>query len=179
MRRRLVLRDCRRRGRHDWSRRLRLRLCGLDPRQHGCRSGSSRCKYREDDRGKHENDRRPGGCARKNRSGAARSECCLATLSAKSRGQVAALSALQQHNGNQEEANNDVNDGDENGYPHAQYSNRAEARIPQPLNRESMREIIFTPGKGDSKTHIENTELTDSAYGQQGRMPHNPAPIVR
>jgi hypothetical protein len=127
-RRRLVLRNGRRR-RWSGSNRLRRCLCLLHARKHRCRPSSPGRKNRQRNRRDHENDRRPGCSAGKSRSRSSRPEGRLAALSAERRSQVATLTTLQQHYSNKEKANKYVNDCDQDRYPHAQNSRRAEAQI--------------------------------------------------
>src|SRR5579871_3386717 len=72
-----------------------------------------RGKHRQRDRGEHEDDGRPRGGFGQHGGGGAGAECGLAAHAAESRGNVAALAALQQHNDDEEGANNDVNRGDQ------------------------------------------------------------------
>jgi hypothetical protein len=111
--RRLVLRNGRRRRRRG---RLRLRLRRFHSRKHGRRPRPPRRKNRKRDRRKHKDDRGPGRRPGKNRSRAARTERCLAALTAESRSQVSTLPALQQHDCNQKQTNDHVNHYDQNGH---------------------------------------------------------------
>src|ERR1035437_5049382 len=77
---------------------------------------AARRKNRKRDRREHEDDRGPGCRPGKDRSCASRAKRRLAALSAKSRGQVAALSALQQNDCNQKKTNDNVNQCDQNGH---------------------------------------------------------------
>src|SRR5581483_9963125 len=61
------------------------------------------------DRGQHENHRRPGGRLGQYSGRASRPEGGLAAHAAERSRNICALAALQQHNQDQEQANNDVN----------------------------------------------------------------------
>src|SRR6202140_2882911 len=124
---------CRRRilrsGRRGGCRWLRLRLRRFHSRKYGRGPGSPRRKNRKRDRRDHENDRGPSRRPGKNRSRAPRTKRCLAALAAESCSQVAALSALQQNDRDQKEADDNVNGCDQICDPHEQNSNGAEAQI--------------------------------------------------
>jgi len=108
---------CRRRVlRSGWCRGLRLSLRRFHSREHGRRPRSARRKNRKRDRREHENDCGPGRRPGKNRSRAPRAKRCLAALTAESRSQVAAFPALQQHDRNQKQANDNVNHYNQNGH---------------------------------------------------------------
>ena len=68
------------------------------------------------DGSQHEDDGAPGGNARKNGSGSARTKSGLAAHSAKGGSDVSALAVLQQHHHNEDGANDYVNDGDQDGH---------------------------------------------------------------
>jgi hypothetical protein len=108
-----------------WRRGIRTRLIGW------CRSAlrGARCQfvqyrtcgigvtireYRQRDRGQHKDNRRPGGRFAENRGRSARTERRLTPHAAERSRDIGALTALQQHNNNQEQTNDDVNDGDQN-----------------------------------------------------------------
>jgi len=63
---------------------------------------------RESDGGDHERHSRPGRGFRQCAGRAARAKCRLAALSAKRRGNVPALAALQQHDNDDEKTDQDV-----------------------------------------------------------------------
>src|SRR5436190_22665523 len=66
---------------------------------------------RERERRHHKEDCRPGGGARKNRRRAARAEGSLAAGAAECGCDVRTLAALQQHDDDEEDANDNVNNG--------------------------------------------------------------------
>lgn len=68
---------------------------------------------RQGDGRDHERNCGPGSGSRKGAGRSPRAERGLASLPAESRGNVAALAALQQHDHDDEETNQDVNSGDE------------------------------------------------------------------
>src|ERR1700675_946145 len=144
--RRRILRSGRRRGRRGGCRWLRLRLRRFHSRKYGRGPGSPRRKNRKRDRRDHENDRGPSRRPGKNRSRAPRTKRCLAALTAESCSQVAALSALQQNDRDQKEADDNVNGCDQICDPHEQNSNGAEAQISTIF---SVPESIRWCGRGD------------------------------
>ena len=142
--RRLVLRNAWRCGRRCW---LRFRLRRLHSRKHGCGPGSARRKNRKRDRRDHEYDRRPGRRPGKNRSRAPWAKRRLAALTAESCGQVAALSALQQHHRNQKQANDNVNHCDQNGH-FEKNSVRAATRVKIPILPSAIRWSQYAGAEG-------------------------------
>ncbi len=76
----------------------------------------ARGKYRQRDRGEHEDDGRPRGGLGEHRRGRAASESGLAAHSAESGSNIAALAALQQHDDDEEGTDDDVNDGDQRNH---------------------------------------------------------------
>jgi len=70
----------------------------------------------EADRGEHENDRRIGGELGEEIGCATRAEGRLRTLAAEGASQVGTLALLQQNHADQEEANDDVDDGEKNDH---------------------------------------------------------------
>ena len=97
--------------------------CGLGLRRFSYLAGPSsdrraaRGHDRKRDRGNHEDNGRPGRRLGQRGGGARRAEGGLASHAAKCRRNVAALAALQQHDNDQEEANDNVDNGDQ--YNHA------------------------------------------------------------
>ena len=148
--RRRILRSGRWRGRRGRYRRLRLRLRRFHSRKYGRGPGSPRRKNRKRDRRDHENDRGPSRRPGKNRSRAPRTKRRLAALAAESCSQVAALSALQQNDRDQKEADDNVNGCDQICDPHEQNSNGAEAQISTIF---SVPESIRWCGRGDLNPH--------------------------
>src|SRR5258708_36495026 len=142
--RRRILRSGRRRGRRGRCRWLRLRL--FHSRKYGRGPGSPRRKNRKRDRRDHENDRGPSRRPGKNRSRAPRTKRCLAALTAESCSQVAALSALQQNDRDQKEADDNVNGCDQICDPHEQNSNGAEGSDFDNLFRSGINAMVR---KGD------------------------------
>src|ERR1039458_6019242 len=92
---------------------LRFDRLRLDVSQNGGRSAAPGCVHRQRDGSDHERHSRPGGSFGKRAGRAARSERRLAALTAESRGNVAALAALQQNHNDDEEADQDVDRRDE------------------------------------------------------------------
>lgn len=92
---------------------LRLNGLRLHPLEYGAWASTLGGVYRQRDGGQHERHRRPGRRFGESSCGAPRPECGLAALSTESRRNVSALPALQQHDQNDEEADDDVNRDDE------------------------------------------------------------------
>jgi hypothetical protein len=100
----------RRRGRSSrFLGRLGLRWLRFQPLQYGSRAASLGDIDRQGNRGDHECHGRPGSCLGERAGSAARSESRLAALSAECRGDVAAFAALQKHDDDNEETDQDVN----------------------------------------------------------------------
>src|SRR6185437_3171935 len=91
-------------------RRLAIRGWGLHILQHRSSTASARRQHGKRDGGQHKDNRAPGGSFGQHRRGASRSKSGLTAHSAKGGSNIAALSALQQHHNDQEQANDDVND---------------------------------------------------------------------
>jgi len=94
-------------------RRLAVRSRRLHILQHWAATASSRCQHGKRNGRNHEYNGTPGrrlgqhgGCATRTKSG-------LATHSTESGSDIAALSALQQDNNDQEQTNDDVNDNEQ------------------------------------------------------------------
>jgi len=64
-------------------------------------------------RGQHEENGRDGGCLGERRGCAPRPEGRLTALSAECSRNISSLAALEQHNNNQKQADENVDDGDE------------------------------------------------------------------
>ena len=92
--------------------------CGrrLGAREHRARAALAGDEDEESDRGAHEDDRRPGGELGEQVGGAARAKGGLRTLAAEGSGEVGALALLQKDHANQEEANDDVDDGEKDDH---------------------------------------------------------------
>src|SRR5271170_6245952 len=95
-------------------RRRGLRLDGLrlELIEYGTRAPTPCGVHRQRNGGDHEGDRRPRGRPRKSAGRAARTERRLAALPAESRGNVPALAALQQHDDDNEETDQNVDRND-------------------------------------------------------------------
>jgi len=101
-------------GRCGWS--WTLGRCGLglnglgfEPLKYGTGAAALTGVHRQCDRRNHEGDSGPRSRAGEGTGRAARTESGLTALPAESRGDVAALSALQQNHNDDEEANQNVN----------------------------------------------------------------------
>ena len=103
---------CRRRGRLGGGCWLRLRRRGFHTRKNRSRrrGAGPRGQDRKRDRGQHEDNRRPRGGLRKGSGRATWAEGRLTTLAAEGGGNVATLTALQQNDHDQKEANRDMNE---------------------------------------------------------------------
>ena len=94
-------------------RRLRFRWLGLHTLEYRARTTSPRGVDRQCDGSDHKSHGRPRRGLGKRAGCAARTKRRLTALTAECRGNVAALPALEQNNDNNEEANQDVDGGDQ------------------------------------------------------------------
>jgi hypothetical protein len=104
---------CRRSRRLRCRRGLRLYWLGLHTLEHRSWTASPRCINRQRDGSDHKRYRGPRGSFGKRAGRPARTERRLATLPSKSRGNIAALPALQQNDDNNKEADQDVDGSDQ------------------------------------------------------------------
>ena len=77
-----------------------------------------RGEHGQRDRRQHEDDGCPSGCFGEHSGSGASAEGCLAAHAAKGCGDVSALPALQQHDKDKEDTNNNVDDGDSDQITH-------------------------------------------------------------
>jgi hypothetical protein len=89
-------------------------LAGGNAGEHGVGSGGVREHDGESDGGDHEDDRGPAGELGEQVGGAAGTKGGLRALSAEGAGEISRFALLEEDDGDEEEADNDVNDDEKN-----------------------------------------------------------------